>query len=138
MDTAAIVVVAIGLVGALAIPLRRLLKSDSSAAPKSDAAGDNGDSDEKPKAATFNIESIREDLKSIRADLGSYGTAIGVASSGLKAAATLTALDDLFPFPAHWWGWFLPHRGCYRRNSLCRYLGKPDGFVLPREAAHPA
>jgi hypothetical protein len=108
MDTAAIVAIAIGLVGALAIPLRRMLKSDSSATPASNGSDDNGDSDEKPKAATSNIESIREDLKSIRADLGSYGTAIGVASSGLIAAATLTALDDLFPFPAHWWGWFFP------------------------------
>src|SRR4029453_1646287 len=100
MDTAAIVAVAIGLIGAIAIPLRGLIKGDSSTTPKPGGSGDRDDKDEQQKADTSYINATRESLKDIRADLASYGTAIGVASSGLIAAATLTALDDLFPAPA--------------------------------------
>ncbi len=106
METAAIVAVAIGLLGALVVPLRRLMKPDST--PKPDSSDDDADSDQSEKADSdlaqkYDIsyaEGLRSGLKSIRDDLASYGTAIGVASSGLIAAATLTAAKDLFPAPA--------------------------------------
>ena len=64
-----------------------------------DGSGDKDDSDKQPKPDTSYIDGARESLKNIRDDLASYGTAIGVASAGLITAATLAALDDLFPAP---------------------------------------
>lgn len=101
MDTAAIVAAAIGLIGAAVIPLRGLLMSDSSSASKPHKSDGAGTTDTQPKPDTSYIDSTRKSLEDIRKDLGSFGTAIGVASSGLIAAATLTALDDLFPAEAH-------------------------------------